>query len=1038
MPLERTHSPRSLRLRAGLLLPVLTLTLAVRPAAATAQASSAPATAVTETSLAEDFDQQVRPFLRTYCLDCHSGPDPEASFDLSGYTSVGAVVRDFEHWDYVHEMLDYGYMPPDDAERQPPTAERQSVMAWIEQVLHHASAQDAGDPGIVLVRRLSNAEYDHTIRDLTGVDLRPRRELPADPTNMAGFDNSGETLVMSATLLTKHFQAARAVADHLYLGPDGIGFAPHPMISDTDREKFAIQRIIAFYGRFNLKLEDTLAAAWHHRWRERLGQPAATLADIAAARGVSTPYLNTVWQVLHTPNPVGPIATLQARWLAWPEPTATGAEPPALAPAAHDLADWITRTRAKVENRFLNIDGGEIESHRHPMIMWRNHQYASHRRDFDATQLQFDGVRQPRPDTSAEPGREVSWGPGQTPQIINAPGDPDLFVPTGDRAAHLAAWITFCATFPDRFLMAERGRRYFDTSIDRGRYLSAGIHNQMGYFRDDQPLYELILTDSERAELDRLWREFDFIANHSARTFREISKEPPRQFVSAAAGGTLDPAAADLDDRELDPLRWPNSAWIQHVAAVFRQRAASGEPAATAAVDRFFGELDRAIRWVESAHHDAEPRQLDDLIDLARRAYRRPLTPADTAELTDFYHAARATRLSHEEALRETLVFVLMYPDLNVRLDLAADAPGVQPLTSLDLASRLSYFLWSSLPDERLMDLAIADRLTDPAVLVAEARRMLHDPRARALAVEFGTRWLDIRDFSAIATVDRDRFPAFDDELRDAMFEEPVHLLLDVMQHDRPITDLLYGPDTFVNETLARHYDIPWDPTPADPAAGGWRHVNRADRYGRGGLLPMAVFLTKHAPGLRTSPVKRGNWVVKNILGERVPAPPAVVPDLPGNEAELDLPLRDMLARHRADPACASCHERFDSYGLVFENYGPIGQRRTTDLAGRPVQVDATFPDGTDHLGFDGLKAHIAREREQDFIDNFCGKLLAFALGRSLILSDNLLLHDLREKLAAQGHRFDVVLEAIVTSPQFLHKRGPDPVAADAAAKPEN
>lgn len=1016
---ERTCSPPRPRPYARLRWLVLLLT-AFAPTVGRADS------ATDTTVLIEQFDQLVRPFVGTYCLDCHRGPDPEASFDLSGYTSVDSVVRDFAHWEYVHEMLDYGDMPPDDAERQPPTAERREVMAWIEQALAHASAQSAGDPGVTLARRLSNAEYDTTLRDLTGVDLRPRRELPPDPTNLAGFANSGETLVMSATLLTKHFQASRFVADHLYLTPDGIGFAPHPMISDSDREKFAVQRIITFYGRFNLDLADTFTAAWHHRWRERLGLPTATLADTARAHGVSAPYLATVWDVLHEPAPVGPLATLQQRWQAFPAPTGTAEPPAALGPTSRALATWINQTRAKVENRFLNIDGGEIESHRHPMIMWRNHQHASHRRTFDASQLQINGVRQPRPDTSAEPGNEVGWGPGQTPPIVNAPNDPDLFVPAADRDAHLAAWATFCATFPDRFLMSERGRRYFDTSIDRGRHLSAGIHNQMGYVRDDQPFYELILTDSEQAELDRLWREFDFIANHSARTFREISKEPPREFVSAATSGTLDPAAAPVDPGQLDPLRWPEQAWIEHVAAVFRARAASGEPVATPAVDRFFGELNRAIRWVESAHRDAKPRQLAALVDFARRAYRRPLTTADTAELTDFYHAARATRLGHEDALRETLVFVLMYPDLNYRLDLAAEAPGVQPLSSLDLASRLSYFLWSSLPDDRLMELALTDHLTDPAVLVAEARRMLRDPRARALAVEFGTHWLDIRDFADIATVDRDRFPSFDKALRDAMFEEPVRLLLDVMQRDRPITDLLYGPDTFVNETLARHYEIPWEEGPSTAGRDGWRHVDRADRYDRGGLLPMAAFLTKHAPGLRTSPVKRGHWVVKNILGERVPAPPAVVPDLPSNEADLDLPLREVLARHRADPACASCHERFDAYGLVFENYGPIGQRRTVDLAGRPVDVAATFPDGSDHAGFDGLKAHLLRQRQDDFIDNFCGKLLAFALGRSLILSDNLLLHDLRDQLAAHGNRFDVVLEAIVTSPQFLHKRGPD------------
>jgi hypothetical protein len=191
----------------------------------------------------------------------------------------------------------------------------------------------------------------------------------------------------------------------------------------------------------------------------------------------------------------------------------------------------------------------------------------------------------------------------------------------------------------------------------------------------------------------------------------------------------------------------------------------------------------------------------------------------------------------------------------------------------------------------------------------------------------------------------------------------------------------------------------------------------------------MAVFLTKNAPGLRTSPVKRGNWVVKNVLGERIPPPPPVVPELPRDEAKLDLPLRDMLARHRADPNCAACHARFDSLGLVFEGFGPIGERREKDLAGRPIDASATFPGGSQGTGVEGLRQYIRKQRQNDFINNTCGKLLACALGRSLIFSDEALIQEMRGKLAANGYRFDNLVESIVTSRQFLTKRGREEVA---------
>ena len=185
----------------------------------------------------------------------------------------------------------------------------------------------------------------------------------------------------------------------------------------------------------------------------------------------------------------------------------------------------------------------------------------------------------------------------------------------------------------------------------------------------------------------------------------------------------------------------------------------------------------------------------------------------------------------------------------------------------------------------------------------------------------------------------------------------------------------------------------------------------------------MAAFLTQNAPGLRTSPVKRGYWVVRRVLGEVIPPPPPNVPELPKDEAKLDLPLREMLAKHRANPACASCHARFDSFGLVFEGYGPIGERREKDLGGRPVQTAASFPGGAEGSGLDGVRAFIHEHREKDFLDNFDRKLLAFALGRSLQLSDEPLLERMQTKLGANGNRFTPLVDAIVTSSQFLNRR---------------
>ena len=197
----------------------------------------------------------------------------------------------------------------------------------------------------------------------------------------------------------------------------------------------------------------------------------------------------------------------------------------------------------------------------------------------------------------------------------------------------------------------------------------------------------------------------------------------------------------------------------------------------------------------------------------------------------------------------------------------------------------------------------------------------------------------------------------------------------------------------------------------------------------------MSVFLTKNAPGLRTSPVKRGYWVVKTVLGEHIPPPPAAVPELPRDEAKLDLPLRDLLARHRENKACASCHSRFDSLGLVFEGYGMVGERRSKDLSGRAVDDSATFPGGATGAGIEGLRAYVRAHRQDDFVDNLSRKLLSYALGRSLMLSDDIAVDAMRAKLVKDAYRFDSLIESIVTSSQFRNKRGGEELSARRSAE---
>ena len=960
--------------------------------------------------LASQFQSSVWPFLTVYCLDCHGQDDPAAKLDLSGYTSAEEVAKEHQTWAIVLNRLTSGEMPPKDSDPQPSDEERQEIIDWIKSAREFEAQRNAGDPGPVLARRLSNAEYDYTIRDLTGVDIRPTKTFPVDPANEAGFDNSGESLTMSPALLKKYLDATRYVVEHLVLKPDGISFAPHPVVTDTDRDKYCVKRIVQFYKQQPTDLDAYFVAAWEVRHRTSGAGNAAdsVLADVARETGVSAKYLATLWSLLTgTDDSFGPIARLREMWNALP----TDSKQTDVAEVGcRVMSDFVMQIRGKLRPAFddLYIEGNHKGSQ--PFVLWKNRQYATHRRSLNLSVLR----------EASPPSQEPTQG--SEPTAVTPTVDTDLEVPTDPelRPRYEAAFARFCSVFPDAFYISERSRDYVKESAkqdgERGRLLSAGFHSMMGYFRDDQPLYDMILDEAGQREIDGLWQELDFVAS-----------APTRQYVGFLWFERTD--SRYMRDPQFDFARPEDKAaasekMIAELARLYleKARASGGTDVPLQAIEHFFREINEQIRWVEQARVKAEPSHLAGLQDFAARAFRRRLSQAERNGLVDFYRSLRSVDgLSHEEAIQDTLVSILMSPHFCYRVDLIGTGNGQRQLTDDELASRLSYFLWASTPDAELLAVAASGQLTQRASFTTQVRRMLGEARIRGLATEFAGNWLNFRRFEEHNAVDRERFPQFNDELREAMFEEPIQFFVDVARNDRSVLKFLNADHTFVNSALARHYEIP----ESKMKNGGWVKVDRANDYGRGGLLPMSVFLTKNAPGLRTSPVKRGYWVVRRLLGERIPPPPPNVPELPDDESKLgELTLREALAKHREHASCAGCHERFDSIGLAFEGFGPVGERRENDLGGRPIDSNAVLPDGTEGQGVEDLRKYLITDRRDEFVDNLIRKLVSYALGRSLILPDELLIRDLHEKLKADGYRFGSLVENIVISPQFLNIRG--------------
>ena len=403
------------------------------------------------------------------------------------------------------------------------------------------------------------------------------------------------------------------------------------------------------------------------------------------------------------------------------------------------------------------------------------------------------------------------------------------------------------------------------------------------------------------------------------------------------------------------------------------------------------------------------------LSTLARRAYRRPITDAERARLVGLYEVERGKGRDFEAGVQTGLAYILVAPQFLFRVE--QDPPNVAPgtpyrISDLELATRLSFFLWSSLPDDELVDAAAAGSLSQPAELRKQVERMLADERATTLANSFASQWLYLRNLRASAP-DMYAFPDFDDNLRQSAIRETELLFETIVREDRPLTELLSADYTYLNERLARHYGVP------GIYGDQLRRVELTDprRYG---LLGHASVLTLSSYPNRTSPVSRGNYVLTNILGTPPPPPPPDVPTLPENAAE-KLSMRARMERHRADPACAGCHQLMDPIGLVLERFDGIGRWRTEDNGepvndyGSPIHVLRDFGpiDGPEDL-----RAAILSQPER-FVRTGTEKLMTYALGRALTAADMPTARAIVRQAAAADYRFSAFVLGLVTSEPF-------------------
>ncbi len=408
----------------------------------------------------------------------------------------------------------------------------------------------------------------------------------------------------------------------------------------------------------------------------------------------------------------------------------------------------------------------------------------------------------------------------------------------------------------------------------------------------------------------------------------------------------------------------------------------------------------------------------DILSTLARRAYRRPVTSRDLDVLLGFYDDGRNDG-GFEAGIELALRRLLASPEFLFRVE--RDPAGVEPgtnyrLSDLELASRLSFFLWSSIPDDALLDLAAAGQLHDPAVLEAEVRRMLADDRAAALVENFAGQWLYLRNVPALAP-DENLFPDFGEALRRAMQRETELFVTSVMREDRSVLELLTADYTFVNERLARHYGMP------NVYGSHFRRVT-LDNDARRGLLGHGSILSATAYPTRTSPVLRGKWVLENLLGTPPPLPPPDVPALEETSDGRALSMREAMEQHRANPVCASCHRLMDPPGFALEQFDAVGRYRTRSEANAAIDASGALPDGTAFEGAAGLRAALM-QRPHLFVTTLTEKLMTYALGRGVEHFDAPAIRAIAHEAGQTDHRFSSLILGIVRSAPFQMRRSP-------------
>ncbi|MDF1816557.1 MAG: DUF1592 domain-containing protein [Verrucomicrobiales bacterium] len=861
---------------------------------------------------------EIEPFIESYCFKCHDEDVQKGEFRLDTYYSYADVLKDRKHWLKVLEQLETREMPT--KKPFPAEEEYEKAIAWVNRAVNDVDWEKLKHPGHVTLPRLTNVEYDRTVRDLLGLNIEASRIFSADGEGKSGFTNDRDNLFLSSSMLEKYFTAAEWAVDSL------IGLHEEPMVQHFETE--------------NMFMTES-------------GSKVANLADDAKGYVLSRGQM-TLYENVEAPH--RGIYEFRVRFRS----TNSG--------KAGTVLRINDDRRGELET--LGRDMAEVVL---PVFLNPgSHQMAWNFKDY------------PKPKENRNKGKKPEYQP--------LPADASKIV-TRESTAQAP-----------KFVLTEEEEKIPN--------LKAAVKSWNKTESNVQRPYEWLRLHGPEGNPSELTRFHAYVIDRSkplpanAKRIASLLGITPEDFYTRYEAANAD-TIADRKKllsfaRKARPAAlntgFPAIDWIEVTGPV----------------------LPEGSRWPRLARESADALKSSVkwqtwFPEFLPRAFRSEVDETALGKYQKVYQEEIEKGAKHSDAARRVLLSVLVSPRFLYRAEEIPAENGDKPfeLSSKQLASRLSYFLWQTMPDRELSE---AD-LSDDKVVKTQINRMLKDWRSDIFFSTFPGQWLGYEALGKSVIPDAGKFPLFSADLAEDMKSETRLWFRHIFRKNRPIVDLLRSGETFLNGNLALHYGIDGE------FSDRFELVSLSDeqRTRRGGLLGMGSILTATSTPVRTSPVLRGVFVMERLLGDDPGLPPADAGELPGNAGGRGKTLREELAMHRDAAACAGCHDKIDPIGFGLDHFDAVGRYRETD-GGKPVDARGELPDGTTFNGVDDLRNYILETRKDDFARIVVERLLSYALGRELQTYDEPAITGILEQTWANGYPARAVIEAIVSSYPFRNQ----------------